>query len=147
MQLILKRFMSDDKGTIGTFHIDNEPKCFTMEDAYHETKIYGKTRIPMGNYEVKLRDAGGMTQRYAKRYSNHKGMLWLQNVPNFEWVYIHTGNTDEDTDGCILLGEVANLNINNKMVQESRDAYVPIYEMISGAILNGIKVNILVIDE
>ena len=147
MEIVLKRFISDRDGTVGTLHIDGEPKCFTMEDAHQDIKIYGKTRIPMGNYKIKLRNKGSMTQRYAKKYANHKGMLWLQDVNGFEWVYIHTGNTDEDTDGCILVGEIANLNINNKMVGESRDAYIPLYEMISGAILNGIQVNIKVIDE
>ncbi len=147
MQIILKRFISDTQGTIGTLHIDGEPKCFTMEDAHHDTKIYSKTRIPMGKYQIKLRDAGGMNKTYSKRYANHKGMLWLQDVPNFEWIYIHTGNTDAHTDGCILVGEIANININRKMVGESRDAYIPLYEMISGAIFNGIKVNIQIIDE
>ncbi len=147
MRIKLKRFKSDSDGTIGTLSIDNEPKCFTMEDAHHDVKIPTKTRIPMGSYIVKLRNEGGMTQRYAKRYDNHKGMLWLQDVPNFEWVYIHTGNTDEDTDGCILVGDIADLNENRKMVGESRDAYQEIYAIISGAILNGIQVRIQIIDE
>lgn len=147
MKIIVKRFMSDDKGTIGTLTIDGEPSCFTMEDAHHDIKIPHLTRIPMGSYDIKLRNEGGMTQRYANKYSFHKGMLWLQDVPNFEWVYIHTGNTDEDTDGCILVGEIANLNHNRKIVGESVDAYKPLYQAISSAIENGIKVTIQIIDE
>lgn len=147
MLIKLKRFKSDSKGTIGTLTIDDNPKCFTLEDAHRDVKVLGETRIPMGNYIVKLRNEGGMTKRYAKRYANHRGMLWLQDVPNFEWVYIHTGNTEEHTDGCILVGEIANLNENRKVVGESRDAYVDIYETISGAILNGIQVRIQIIDE
>lgn len=147
MLVTLKRFKSDKKGTIGTLSIDNEPFCFTLEDAHHDIKIPKLTRIPMGHYQIKLRNEGGMTQRYREKYALHRGMLWLQDVPNFEWVYIHTGNTDEHTDGCILVGEIANLNENKKVVGESRDAYIKVYEIISGAILNGIKVTIKVIDE
>ena len=147
MLVTVRRFKSDNKGTIGTLHVDGEPYCFTLEDAHHDKKIPKLTRIPIGHYQIKLRDEGSMTHRYREKYALHRGMLWLQDVPNFEWVYIHTGNTDEDTDGCILVGEIANLNENQKVVGESRDAYEKIYAILSGAILNGIKVTIQIIDE
>jgi len=145
MQLTLKRFKDNKDATIGTLEIDGTPMCFTLEDAYQEEKIYGKTRIPMGHYEIKLRNEGGMTQKYAQRYDFHKGMLWLQNVFDFEWVYIHTGNDEDHTDGCILVGNSANLE--NTTVGSSRNAYTELYPIVASAIENGIKVTIQVIDE
>jgi len=149
MKVILSRLKTDNKGTIGFLKIDNDPMYFTLEDPYHDKKIYGDTRIPMGSYEIKLRDEGGMTKRYKDKYGAefHKGMLWLQDVPNYEWIYIHTGNTKEHTEGCILVGMIADISSETKSVGRSRDAYKEIYSKISNAILNGNKVTIQVIDE
>ena len=145
MQLTLKRFKSNQDATIGTLSIDGTPMCFTLEDAYREKKIYGKTRIPMGHYDIKLRADGGMHQRYSKKFDFHVGMLWLQNVFDFEWVYLHIGNDEDDTDGCPLVGNSANLE--NTTVGYSTNAYREMYQIVSGALLNGIKVSIQVIDE
>jgi len=149
MQLKLTRLKSDDRATIGFLSIDDDPAYFGLEDAHHDKKIPGKTRIPMGHYEIKLRDAGGMTKRYAADYGDdfHKGMLHLQDVPGFEWVYIHTGNDEDDTEGCILVGVTANLGIGRKSVGNSRAAYRQIYPKVRDAILAGEKVTIQVIDE
>lgn len=149
MLITVKRLKSDNHTTVGFMSIDNDPKYFTLEDAYHDTKVYGKTRIPAGEYAVKLRDVGGMTGKYREHYGAdfHKGMLWLQDVPNYEYVYVHTGNKAEHTDGCILVGVTCDLSLNGKIVGRSEDAYRQVYPLIRDAILSGEEVRIVITDE
>ena len=65
-----------------------------------------ETCIPEGEYEIKLRTVGGFNERYTKKYPTmHRGMLWLQDVPGFEYILIHQGNTDEHTSGCLIVGD------------------------------------------
>lgn len=110
MQLTLTRFLSTDDATYGVLRLDGMPECFTLEDEARDVKVMHETRIPAGTYRITLRDAGGMTGRYAKRFPDmHRGMLWLRDVPGFEWIYIHLGNTDEHTSGCILVGQQTTL--------------------------------------
>jgi hypothetical protein len=78
-----------------------------------------------------------MTKRYADKFGDmHKGMLWLQNVDNFEWVYIHIGNREDQTDGCILVGLEAASNSLGITIQRSTDAYKLIYPAIASAVLS-----------
>jgi hypothetical protein len=119
-----------------------EKMCFALEDERRHTKVPGETCIPTGTYELKLRTEGGMHQRYLERYGDrHKGMLWLQNVENFQFVYIHIGNTDDDTQGCILPGKVPLIYPDGEFhVGRSGDAYWEIYEEIAPALIAGEKV-------
>ena len=64
--------------------------------------------MPAGTYKIELRKegGGGFHNKYKKKYGSlHKGMLHVTNVPNFEYILIHTGNSDEHTAGCLLLGD------------------------------------------
>lgn len=144
MELLLKRQSTGDESTIGTLHeiVDETPYgghaeflAFTMEDQPNEPKIRGETRIPAGRYQIKLRTEGGMHGRYGNKFSWHQGMIWLQDVPNFQWVYIHYGNYEKDTDGCILVGNGAQSNLaEDGMVQASVAAYTRIAEQIYEAL-------------
>ena len=65
-----------------------------------------ETCIPEGTYDIKFRKTGGFHAKYSERYKNaHYGMLHIQDVPNFTYILIHTGNTDEHTSGCLIVGE------------------------------------------
>lgn len=134
LELLNKRISSGDEATLGTlFDVTDAPKflCYALEDQFNEPKIPGETRIPPGRYQIKLRNEGGMVKRYKKRFPWHKGMLWLQDVPGFKWVYMHVGNKDDDTDGCLLLGDGQISNVTERgMVTTSVAAYRRIYEMI-----------------
>lgn len=88
-----RRIFTDDV-TIGELYINNELFCYTLEDAVRPEKIYGKTAIPKGEYDVII----NMSNRFKKL------MPLLLKVPNYEGVRIHSGNTHLDTDGCIILG-------------------------------------------
>ena len=86
--------------TLGIIEIDGVPQCFTLEDGYRKVKEAGKTRIPPGKYEVKVRNHGGFNTRYARIFpSFHRGMLELSGVKGFTDILIHCGNTVGDTSG------------------------------------------------
>jgi len=138
------RISTGAESTTGSLYIDGEFACFVLEDTKRIKKLAGETRIPDGLYRIDLRKEGGLNQKYAERYGNrHNGMLWLQDVPGFEWVYIHTGNKRGHTEGCLLVGDSLNNNqIGEGFVGKSRDAYQRIYPKIADAIESGEQVTI-----
>lgn len=103
MKLLLKRHEPGITCTIGKLWVDGEPFCDTLEDLPHETKIAGDTRIPAGIYEVTLSESAAV--KAGKLWSPCNGLLpLLHDVPDFDGVRIHAGNTDRDTRGCVLVG-------------------------------------------
>ena len=139
MELLNRRISSGDEATLGTlFDVTDEPAflCYVLEDQFNEPKIPGETRIPPGKYQILLRDEGGMNERYGKRFDWHKGMLWLQMVPGFTFIYMHVGNKDDDSEGCLLLGDGQMQNVTERgQVTSSVSAYRRIYELIVEALL------------
>ena len=112
-------------------------------------KVRGETRIPAGIYNIKLRTEGGFHQRYDKKYPGiHRGMLHVVDVPGFEYILIHTGNTDEHTAGCLIVGDSQenNLILRDGFVGKSVNAYKRIYPSIAKAIAEGEEVTIEYID-
>jgi len=148
MRLVAERFSGGTDDTLGLLFIDGHFACFTLEDEFREVKVPGETCIPVGTYDVELRTVGGLTQKYQQMFPHiHKGMLWLRAVPNFRWIYIHVGNRDEHTDGCILVGDTCQQNVTEDgFVGGSRSAYERIYPPIAAAILRGERVTIEVKD-
>jgi len=143
MELTVKRFSDNGESTLGLFIINEAFSCYTLEDENREYKVSGETRIPNGTYPVGLRKEGGFHNRYLKKYGAdfHKGMLHVQNVPDFEFILIHTGNTDDHTAGCLLVGNQINNNlIQDGFVGNSVSAYKRIYVEIRDAILCGEEV-------
>lgn len=136
MELTVTRdIKSTDDATLGNMYLDDEFFCYTLEDEHRDEKVMHETRIPAGRYKVILRNEGGMNGRYAKRYPFHEGMLWLRSldeddpeVPEFLWIYIHPGNTDDHTSGCILVGDTK--NEDNMTIGQSRDAYSRLYQAV-----------------
>ena len=137
MLIQVYRYMSNEHGTLGILKVNGEFRCYTLEDPFRAVKVPGETRIPGGIYRLALRDEGGMTRRYEAKYPYHVGMLWLQDVPGFEWVYIHVGNQVEDTEGCILVGRAPNFYNEYPTVANSTAAYERIYPEISEAVIDG----------
>lgn len=144
------RFAPGDESTLGAmYELDGDERrflCFTLEDEARDQKVYGETCIPVGTYEVVLRTVGGFHGRYGETFAEiHKGMLWLQNVPGFEYVLIHCGNDDDDTDGCILVGNSCTQNATEAgALGSSRDAYRRVYPPIADALENGERVALTV---
>ena len=152
MKLQVLRISSEKDSTSGLlFDFTNGRKflCYTLEDEYREEKIMGETRIPSGTYEVVFRKSGGFHNKYVKRYGKmHRGMLHIINVPGFDYILIHTGNTDEHTAGCLLLGDTQTNNqiAKDGFVGSSGQAYKRVYPKIADAIENGECVTIEYID-
>lgn len=96
MELKLNRIFLGSSATIGELYIDKKYIADTLEDRVRPEgeKVYGKTAIPEGTYEVKL--------TYSPRFK--KILPEILNVPNFSGIRIHTGNSSKDTEGCILVG-------------------------------------------
>ena len=97
MKLEVLRFSSQNNSTLGMlFDVTKGRKflCFTLEDEFREVKISGETRIPAGTYNVTLRTEGGFNQRYDDKFGTdfNKGMLWVRDVPGFEYILIHNNH-------------------------------------------------------
>lgn len=143
MDLLLQRISTGEESTLGVmYRIDEvvgfgqirEFRCFTMEDQPNEPKVPGETRIPAGRYRIGYREEGGMHNRYSKKFPWHTGMLWLRDVPGFTFVYIHYGNYEKDTDGCILTGDGCQSNVlEDGMVMASVTAYTRLAKEIYAA--------------
>jgi hypothetical protein len=104
-----------------------------------------ETCIPEGTYDIKFRKTGGFHAKYTERYKNaHYGMLHVQNVPNFTYILIHTGNTDEHTSGCLIVGESQqDLDISKDgFIGSSAVAYKKMYAKVSNQLLQGKEVSI-----
>lgn len=97
MKLKLDRIYKAPTYTIGKLYIDGKLFCDTLEDVVRPdgVKVYGETAIPAGTYKVIL----NMSNRF-KRI-----MPLLLNVPMFEGIRIHEGNSSADSSGCILVGK------------------------------------------
>lgn len=132
MRLELKRVSKSTESTIGVLFLDGEFQCYTLEDEERTEKVYGETRIPEGHYKIGIRDVGGFHSRYFQKFpQSHKGMLEIEDVPNFKYILIHIGNDDDDTAGCILVGNKPNNNKRDKgFLGDSTSAYLDLYKKV-----------------
>ena len=153
MKYEVLRVSSGNDSTSGLlFEVDRGNRTFlayTLEDEQRDVKVWGETRIPAGTYKLKLRTEGGFHSRYVNKYGDfHKGMIWVQDVPGFEYILWHTGNTDEHTAGCLIVG---NTQTNNRIAKDgfigsSVDAYKFVYPRVAAAIEAGLDVEVTYID-
>ena len=146
------RYSSGADSTLGILS-ENGPAgreflAYTLEDEFREKKVSAETRIPEGTYEVTLRTEGGFHSRYATKFGDfHKGMLWVRDVPGFEYILIHTGNTDEHTMGCLLVADSSTQNITKDgFIGASVSAYKRIYPSFAQWLLDGNILTITYID-
>ena len=153
MKLEVLRISSESDSTSGlVFNVTNGRKflCYSLEDEYRDEKVMHETRVPAGTYKILLRKEGGFHSRYTKKYGSdfHKGMLHVQDVPGFEYILIHTGNTDEHTSGCLIIGDSQENNqlMKNGFIGKSVQAYKRIYAPIAEALENGEEVTITYTD-
>lgn len=131
MKITVDRFTSDRDATVSLVKVDGKFVCFGLEDEYREDKVAGETRVPAGTYRVGLRQVGGFHSRYSARFNDiHRGMLQVQDVPGFEYILIHVGNTDKDTAGCLLVGLGTQCAVDEKSIQHSVRAYRQFYVMV-----------------
>jgi hypothetical protein len=145
MKLTVVRTQFGTDATNGILLVDGLFECYTLEDQYQAVKVMHETCIPEGTYDIKFRTVGGFHSKYSERYGNaHYGMLHLQDVPNFTYILIHAGNTDEHTSGCLIVGETQqDLDISDDgFIGHSGKAYSKLYSKVAKELLLGKEVNI-----
>ena len=147
------RYSSGADNTLGLLFVNDatgrEFLPYTLEDEFREEKVSAETRIPEGKYDIQLRTTGGFHSRYSQKFGVpwHKGMLHVQDVPGFEYILIHTGNTDEHTMGCLLVADTSQQNITKDgFIGASVDAYKRIYSSLAQWLVDGNKLTITYID-
>lgn len=127
VKLYLRRKTLLPTRSLGELYWETAFDCFTLEDKYRdlstEKKVPGETAIPCGRYEVII--------NYSKRFKRR--MPLLLNVPDFDGIRMHAGNTPEDTEGCPLLGRVLHQN----QVYESKKAFDAFFEKLDKSIADG----------
>ena len=141
MKLSLNRIYKGQNYTIGKLYIDGKYFCDTLEDTDRglkqtdplttitSKKIYSKTAIPIGEYDITLDIVSNkFKNRQWAKFCNGK-LPRLINVPGFEGILIHVGNTPEDTLGCILVG----YNKLKGQLVNSTTTFKQLYDIISKA--------------
>ena len=120
MKLLLRRTYKAKTYTIGRLYIDDVYFCDTLEDVIRPdgVKVYGETAMPDGKYKVII----NMSNRFKCL------MPLLIDVPMFEGIRIHSGNTDKYTHGCILVGR----NKAKGMITESRKTFEKLMTFMHG---------------
>ena len=150
MELKLNRVGKQYTYTIGKLFIDGVYFCDTMEDkdrgldqstpisTIEKVKVPSQTAIPTGLYKVAMNQ---VSPRLSKKdmYKGIGGKLpRLIDVPGFDGVLIHVGNTDKDSSGCILVG----FNKVKGQVINSRDTFFKLYAKLKEASDRGEKITI-----
>lgn len=140
--------------TIGKLYINGTFFCNTMEDKdrglsqsmqlykIQSLKKAGVTAIPTGTYNVRMDIVSPKYSQKAWYVTNCNGakVPRLENVPGFEGVLIHTGNTAADSSGCILVGK----NDVQGMVTKSKDYFLKLYNTMYSAYKKGEKITIVI---
>jgi hypothetical protein len=144
MTFVIARTLATADATGGELRgYNNGHICATLEDAYHPEKIHGQTRIPAGTYRLGWHASPRFDKTYRARVERagyrYHGMIQLLDVPNYEWVLIHCGNTVADTDGCILVGNSVFHGIDGLHIPggESVPAFLRLYPIMAEAIEKG----------
>lgn len=118
MKLKLERIYKAPTYTIGKLYIDGVYFSDTLEDVVRAdgVKVYGETAIPSGTYKVIL----NVSNRFKVL------MPLLLNVPMFEGIRIHSGNTASDSSGCILVGK----NTVKGKVKDSKKTFAELMSVL-----------------
>jgi hypothetical protein len=119
MNLKLHRKTFTGRSTIGELSVDDAFECFTLEDMVRPVKVPGMTAISEGVYIVSV----SFSDRFQRLLPE------VHDVPNFTGVRIHPGNTDADTEGCILVGQTEDTDF----IGNSRAAFNKLFPKIQAA--------------
>lgn len=154
--LTVQRFSFKSDWTLGKLSVNNILDGFTVEDEIREVKKHGETAIPYGTYSLSYRQSPKFSSTFVYSdkhniitepknkskypqvtdWKNHD-LIWIKDVPNFEYVLIHWGNTDNDTDGCLIVGSKIGVIEGQEGVVDSRNYYKKLYCKIYPLIKQG----------
>lgn len=147
----VSRFQFDKDWTLGRLSELGQQTGYTVEDEVRNVKVHGETAIPTGTYKLGLRfspkfshkfywheknkvllyyrDYNQLTKAEKIEYVPHQ-LIEIQSVPNFKYVLIHWGNTDLDTEGCLIVGDKIGYVDGRNGVVNSRNYYAKLYSRI-----------------
>jgi hypothetical protein len=154
--LTVERFMFKPDWTISRLYLSGAQFCYVIEDEIRGEKVHGETAIPYGIYDLGARVSPKFSSTYywndskqrlitAKEhrsglfgsgYKPHE-LLWVLNVPNFEFILLHWGNTDDDTEGCLIVGNSIGMVGKQEGVLNSRITYQELYPKIYPLVKSG----------
>lgn len=154
MNILVKRVAKKASYTIGKMYINGVYFCDTCEDTdrgltqymslaeIKRKKIYSRTAIPTGTYNVTM---NVISPRFSKRDFYKKNcdggrVPRLLNVPGFDGVLIHVGNSAADSNGCLLVGK----NSQVGKVLNSTNTFLALYKKLKEASLKGEKITITI---
>lgn len=154
MELTVVRKWKKDKYTIGELLVNNVKFSETLEDTdrglkdtmplseIKAKKIYGKTAIPTGTYNIRMDIVSPKYNQklWAKHSCNGGKMPRLENVKGYDGVLIHPGNNPESTYGCLLVGR----NTIKGGLTESRNTFLKLYNMMYAAYKRGEKIRLTI---
>lgn len=154
MNIVVDRKWKKSTYTIGKLYIDNVPFCETLEDtdrglkstmSLEQIKAIKKaavTAIPTGTYNVRMDVVSTKFSKSAWYIKNCHGskVPRLENVPGYAGILIHPGNTDKDTEGCVLVGQ----NKVKGQVINSKDTFLKLYNKLYEAYTKGEKITITI---
>jgi len=119
----IERFRFSPNWTLSRVYVNGIQNGYCIEDEIRHVKLHGETAIPFGNFQLKLRQSPSFSASFLysdaanllieakdkgkhpniKDFRNHD-LIWIDPIPNFGLVLIHWGNTDLDSDGCLIVG-------------------------------------------
>lgn len=133
MKVTINRRYTGKTCVIGKFKVlDDEEKilfeCFSLEEDKEGLESGKDLRIPEGNYNLKRHSPSRFENTLRSITKKDDTMINVYNdeVPSSRAILIHWGNTDKDTQGCILLGLTK--DNNNESVGQSRQACKEFYD-------------------
>jgi len=147
MNLLLTRFGFGETFTIGKLFVNNIFFCHTLEDKCREyednregfqiayEKVEGETAIPTGTYNIVV--------TYSNKFQ--KFLPLVEHVPGFEGIRIHAGNTNKDTEGCILVGNYK--EDNPMLISNSRATLNKLQPKIQDTLIKGELVTITIVNQ
>lgn len=141
MNLLIQREVFTDNSTIGRLFINGVYQCFTLEDTMREKdgatfpdcKVQNETAIPVGVYSVVI--------DFSPHF--HKELPHILNVPCYEGVRIHPGNSPKDTDGCVLVGQIRR---GEDDIGNSLNAFNALFEILERAYITSDPITLTIIN-
>lgn len=124
MYFILQRYSDNSDSTLGLLFEKLQDRLrfenYILEDEHRAEKVSGETRIDAGIWELKIQETVTLlTEKYRKKYPWFENHIEITGLPRHRSVYPHIGNTDEDTEGCPLFGDI----VDNNMITEGAVSY------------------------
>ena len=152
--ITVERFIKRPDWSISNVYVEDKLNCYSVEDEYRKVKVKGETCIPEGIYPLALVNSPKFSGSFmsndkfdiieskiydVKRHIGYKfhKVISVGNVPDFQNILIHWGNTDDDTDGCLVVGSSIGVINGQQGVLYSKEAYKRFYKLVAPEIAKG----------